>query len=212
MPNEPTSRLPPLDPLVELADPPRMRRLGWSLRGLLSFVALMVSASPGCRDGSSPSSGAGAGTGGNSGGTSGNGAAAGTSTSGGSGGGGGADTTIILPGGSTNTAGSGGAPSFESVVSPVVLCGDASAGAGDGAGGSDGSAGAGEGGEPGTGGAPALRDDTCAPPASQCADTSTLVYFTDGVCFEGQCQWTKRGMTCEGICSLDGCMNNITAK
>jgi len=34
------------------------------------------------------------------------------------------------------------------------------------------------------------------PPPSECASSSWLVYYVDGVCIDGRCSWTKRFLAC----------------
>src|SRR5688572_12097774 len=99
----------------------------------------------------------------------------------------GSGEVIVISGGTGGSTSSAGAPSLESIVAPLVLCGSGEGGA------------AGQG-DAGAAGAP-HHDDTCAPPPSQCADMNTLVYFTDGSCVNGKCQWSKETRWCQDFCT-----------
>jgi hypothetical protein len=72
----------------------------------------------------------------------------------------------------------------------------------------------GSGGNGGTGSGGPLPDagqcttnDTskCEPPPSRCADSSTLIYFTDVQCASGKCVWKESQTTCRGGCIGNGC-------
>ena len=112
-------------------------------------------------------------------------------------------------------AGSGAAPGggrpavdLSSVQTPIVRCAAIAAGgaANDAAGGAAGSVEA----ELDTGGA--AWDETCAPPPSTCLGEVTLVYFDEGECVEGFCEWHKRSLDCISSCLSGGCQDSITTK
>lgn len=114
-------------------------------------------------------------------------------------------------------AGIGAAPSggrssvdLSSVQMPVVRCAAmAAGGAGeDSAGGAAGSAAS----EMASGAGGAAWDETCAPPRSTCLRDITLVYFDEGECVEGFCEWQKRSLDCISSCFKGGCQDSITTK
>jgi hypothetical protein len=117
-----------------------------------------------------------------------------------------------IGGGPVDTGATGGHPGVDlgRVPMPVVRCGDLGAGgAVEGDAGS--SAGGGQSGETmSAGGAP--WDETCAPPPSTCLDNVTLVYFDEGECLSGSCDWHKRSLDCLGSCVDGGCQDSITTK
>ncbi|HEY3233653.1 MAG TPA: hypothetical protein VGJ84_02985 [Polyangiaceae bacterium] len=120
---------------------------------------------------------------------------------------GGADASSALEASSAAGASStAGASSALSVEPPLVLCG-ANAGA-SGAGGVENSAGAA--GSSQTAGAAGARvpDDSCAPPASVCGDSATLIYYENGVCVDGRCVWDQRRLQCS--CYAGGCYRVLT--
>jgi hypothetical protein len=43
-------------------------------------------------------------------------------------------------------------------------------------------------------------------PSSVCADETTVLYFNDGTCVDGGCQWKEKTMACfQGMCVQGGC-------
>ncbi len=105
----------------------------------------------------------------------------------------------------------GGRPSVDlsSVQMPVVRCAAVAAGgaATESAGGAAGGA---ESEMPSSGGA--AWDETCAPPASTCLGDITLVYFDEGECVDGLCEWQKKSLDCMNSCQSGGCQDSITTK
>jgi hypothetical protein len=52
--------------------------------------------------------------------------------------------------------------------------------------------------------------DDCAFPPSACADSHWLVYYVNGACALGHCQWQKRYFYCDQSCSVGGCRTPST--
>jgi hypothetical protein len=104
----------------------------------------------------------------------------------------------------------GGRPPVDlsGVPMPVVRCAATAAGGApeDSAGGAAGSPET----KPGAGGA--AWDETCAPPPSTCIGDITLVYFDEGECVAGVCEWHKRSLDCLSSCQSGGCQDSITTK
>jgi hypothetical protein len=99
---------------------------------------------------------------------------------------------------------------------PIVECGAHGSG---GAAGSSGAAGsAGEAGSAGAAGSDPGASGTgdpdaaaeCAPPPSYCADDLYLVYYENGRCVAGVCQWDQVFYECPYQCLVDGCTYNGT--
>jgi hypothetical protein len=107
----------------------------------------------------------------------------------------------------------GGRPAVDlsTVQMPVVRCAAIAAG---GAGGAAEEAAAGAAGsvdaEPSTAGA--AWDETCSPPPSTCLGDITLVYFDEGECVAGFCEWHKASLDCISSCLTGGCQDSITTK
>jgi hypothetical protein len=51
----------------------------------------------------------------------------------------------------------------------------------------------------------------CEPPPSRCADNRFLVYYRDGTCVDGRCQWREELYRCAYSCLGNGCNGNFTA-
>jgi len=108
------------------------------------------------------------------------------------------------------TSGTAGAPDLSSVLVPIVRC-HAEAAGGQSDGGEPGSGGAGQGKvAPPIGGAP--FDEACSPPPSVCLDDIVLVYFDQGECVDGRCEWVKQSLACSNACRTTGCQDSITTK
>lgn len=107
-------------------------------------------------------------------------------------------------------SGAAGAPDLNGVSAPIVHCrGEAAGGQSDG--GESGSGGAGQAKvAPPSGGAP--FDDACSPPPSVCLDDLVLVYFDQGECVAGRCEWVKQSLACRNACRDTGCQDSITTK
>lgn len=107
-------------------------------------------------------------------------------------------------------SGTAGAPDLNAVAMPIIRChADAAGGQNDG--GAPGSGGAGQGKvAPPVGGAP--FDDACSPPPSVCLDDIVLVYFDQGECVAGRCEWVKQSLACRNACRQTGCQDSITTK
>jgi hypothetical protein len=59
--------------------------------------------------------------------------------------------------------------------------------------------------------ADARADDDCMPPRSICKDTSTLLYYGDGQCVDGQCVFQAYTLDCRGgYCENGGCLGSFT--
>ena len=82
---------------------------------------------------------------------------------------------------------------------PLIRCGAHASG---GAAGSAGAAGAHSAG--GSDGDPDAAAE-CAPPPSYCADDLFLIYYENGRCEEGVCQWDQVPYECPFQCLVDGC-------
>ena len=107
-------------------------------------------------------------------------------------------------------SGTAGAPDVSSVVAPVVHC-RAEAAGGQNDRGAPAAGGAGQAKTaPPAGGAPS--DDACSPPPSVCMDDLVLVYFDQGECVAGRCEWVKQSLTCRNACRDTGCQDSITTK
>jgi hypothetical protein len=74
---------------------------------------------------------------------------------------------------------------------PIVTCG---------VDGSSGEASAGE----------AASANGCEVPQSRCADDRWLVYYSDGKCVDGRCQWREDLFLCQLSCGNYGCTGNFT--
>ena len=111
----------------------------------------------------------------------------------------------------SGAASSGGRPAVDlsSVQMPVVRCAPLAAGgaAADSAAGAAGSA---ESDVASAGGA--AWDEACAPPPSTCLGNLPLVYFDEGECLEGFCDWQKKSLDCNNSCLAGGCQDSITTK
>lgn len=107
-------------------------------------------------------------------------------------------------------SGTAGAPDLSDVPTPVVRCLSGAAG------------GTADGGESGAGGAGQSKvarpaggarfDDECSPPPSICLDDLVLVYFDEGQCVAGRCEWVKQSLACRNACRDNGCQDSITTK
>lgn len=117
--------------------------------------------------------------------------------------GGGAAGSAAAPGGGRPTV------DLSSVEMPVVRCTSIAAGGATEAD-AGGAAGSGESDRPSAGGA--AWDETCAPPPSTCVGDLTLVYFDEGECVDGFCDWQKRSLDCISSCLTGGCQDSITTK
>ncbi|HXK17134.1 MAG TPA: hypothetical protein VNG33_05010 [Polyangiaceae bacterium] len=106
--------------------------------------------------------------------------------------------------------GASGAPDLSGVVTPLIRC-HADVVGGQNGGGEPAAGGAGQAKvAPPVGGAP--FDDVCSPPPSVCLDDLTLVYFDQGECVAGRCEWVKQSLTCRNLCRATGCQDSITTK
>jgi hypothetical protein len=164
-----------------------MRGCGWLIRVSVCAATGIVVGSLGCNDADSDPASSQAGAGGQV-------AGNGGSTSAGGG--------LVMP-----MAGTGGSPSAESIEPPLVLCNSGEGGAA----GSPAQGGASSDDDDGGAAGTPARDDACVPPPSQCADQNTLVFFTDGACRDGLCEWNKTLLSCFGLCSGNGCTGGLTA-
>jgi hypothetical protein len=90
---------------------------------------------------------------------------------------------------------------------------------GNGGGGNGGSGNAGSGGVTsyatcsgagGAGGEAGAADATCELPMSLCADSSTLLYFSNPRCVQGTCQADVNALVCDTGCQNGGCLPNFT--
>jgi hypothetical protein len=107
-------------------------------------------------------------------------------------------------------SGTAGSPDLSGVVTPVVHCHPQAVG-GQNDGGESAAGGAGHARvAPPVGGAPV--DDACSPPPSVCVDGLTLVYFDQGECVAGRCEWVKQSLMCRNLCRDTGCQDSITTK
>jgi hypothetical protein len=107
-------------------------------------------------------------------------------------------------------SGTAGAPDVSAVAAPVIHCHVEAAG-GQNDGGAPAAGGASQGKvAPPSGGAP--FDDACSPPPSVCLDDLVLVYFDQGECVAGRCEWVKQSLTCRNACRNTGCQDSITTK
>jgi hypothetical protein len=58
---------------------------------------------------------------------------------------------------------------------------------------------------------PATADRDCALPHSTCEGALSLAYYTDPVCIENTCHWTRRTSPCSRGCYDGGCTQPFTA-
>lgn len=53
--------------------------------------------------------------------------------------------------------------------------------------------------------------DQCPLPASTCANSLNLAFYTNARCESGHCAWDQKSMGCQGSCSNGACFSSITS-